>query len=779
MRLLSVVAGVAATVSLSGALVSASSGLPASEERFDEDLLLRPLADGGVHAAFHFDIDSGAADHSSSSEGGDDDDGGPSWLAGGATESHFRLLPRSLIQIARAANTREFKLSIGAGSWRYSAWGEPTLDLLGAAGPAHAAASAGRHAATSKLWGRHHGARARDGATSSQAHPKLLGDDAVGNGAELWASFVPPPGSVLAQGEGPNAHDHARLSWRKLTSALAGLFCASLDTTLSPRVALKPSDPNLFSSSSARSPTQGNESLLLHAFAPSESICTENLTPFLKLLPCRSASAGLAQLLSPHALFSSAYHSLSVHVIKIDLADGAERWKVQLRVQAVYTAAKARLKGREAEELVLQPLFSRNITQACPLAASSNVYIPRPPRRSDSQPVDDDDDDEAEVPDEDVFLLDADASQSYEQPSWPVLHTIEPDSPRRRRSSLPHKRRSWRASPHTSSFSDIALRGLALAYDLSDPVPSESPALEIYRTHTSAHPTRGTFTLTLTNYHQSEPVRARYYDELPWWMQAWMHTLRVVKVEDVTDGSQGCNAAAVAAGVSACTASAVPESAGSNGRRSRSSSSASSRKEEGDDIVRFVDDFLCPPILAVHYAPSSGRDLSPDAQPGSGRPSLLELDVRVPASSRVKMQMEYDLAFLRYTEHPPGPQKGWGVPPGLLLVLGSGTEGAGQSSSAEDQQDSSRWCPVDVPRPRPGQQQRSAPPQSLPPLPHPIKVGSRGVQRRVYTEAALIELAVPDFSMIYNLILFTSTEIALFFGSMFNLLVRRFGDVAV
>src|SRR5436190_17182584 len=50
------------------------------------------------------------------------------------------------------------------------------------------------------------------------------------------------------------------------------------------------------------------------------------------------------------------------------------------------------------------------------------------------------------------------------------------------------------------------------------------------------------------------------------------------------------------------------------------------------------------------------------------------------------------------------------------------------------------------------------------------------------TPSLLLSLPTPDFSMPYNVIILSSTVIALAFGSIFNLLVRRFvalepGDV--
>lgn len=44
----------------------------------------------------------------------------------------------------------------------------------------------------------------------------------------------------------------------------------------------------------------------------------------------------------------------------------------------------------------------------------------------------------------------------------------------------------------------------------------------------------------------------------------------------------------------------------------------------------------------------------------------------------------------------------------------------------------------------------------------------------VRTTSLLLSLPTPDFSMPYNVIILTSTVMALAFGSIFNLLVRRF-----
>jgi GPI-anchor transamidase subunit T len=63
-----------------------------------------------------------------------------------------------------------------------------------------------------------------------------------------------------------------------------------------------------------------------------------------------------------------------------------------------------------------------------------------------------------------------------------------------------------------------------------------------------------------------------------------------------------------------------------------------------------------------------------------------------------------------------------------------------------------------------------------------ITVLDQGIVLR--TTSLLLSLPTPDFSMPYNVIILSSTVFALAFGSVFNLLVRRFvalepGDVVV
>jgi phosphatidylinositol glycan class T len=98
--------------------------------------------------------------------------------------------------------------------------------------------------------------------------------------------------------------------WLILTNALSGLFCASLnfiDSTRTIRPVMS------FLPAGAHSNSTLPNLHLLHGTLPREVVCTENLTPFLKLLPCKG-KAGISSLLDGHKLFDASWQSMSIDV---------------------------------------------------------------------------------------------------------------------------------------------------------------------------------------------------------------------------------------------------------------------------------------------------------------------------------------------------------------------------------------------------------------------------------------------------------------------------------
>lgn len=115
-------------------------------------------------------------------------------------------------------------------------------------------------------------------------------------------------------------------------------------------------------------------------------------------------------------------------------------------------------------------------------------------------------------------------------------------------------------------------------------------------------------------------------------------------------------------------------------------------------------------IQDIYYRPALDRE----------RGTQLEVKLRIPPKSTVFLTYDFEKSILRYTEYPPDANRGFDVP-GAVITIPNGDK----SSS------------------------------------------------NLRTTALLLNLPTPDFSMPYNVIIFTSTAIALAFGGMFNLLVRR------
>jgi len=122
-------------------------------------------------------------------------------------------------------------------------------------------------------------------------------------------------------------------------------------------------------------------------------------------------------------------------------------------------------------------------------------------------------------------------------------------------------------------------------------------------------------------------------------------------------------------------------------------------------------------IQEVYYRPAVDR----------ARGTQLELRMRVPPSSTVFLTYDFEKSILRYTEYPPDANRGFDVAAAVITILNRNIT------------DSSRFAAYTL-----------------------------------RTTSLLCSLPTPDFSMPYNVIIFTSTAIALAFGGMFNILVRRF-----
>lgn len=178
----------------------------------------------------------------------------------------------------------------------------------------------------------------------------------VPSNAHLWAWFT--------------SNVNASENWAKLTRHLSGQFCASINlidrtVTLAPKLSHRP----FLTSSRVQNP-QGYLAAL-----PQEAICTENLTPWIKLLPCRSKS-GLAMLLQATKIFNSRFFSMSLDFKYScsDISKCPETTGIEL-IQSIVIVFNPPFLIDGKYSWSLNSLFGSTIQAQCSLSGESHVYL--------------------------------------------------------------------------------------------------------------------------------------------------------------------------------------------------------------------------------------------------------------------------------------------------------------------------------------------------------------------------------------------------------------------
>ncbi|KAL6208956.1 hypothetical protein ACLB2K_019899 [Fragaria x ananassa] len=226
---------------------------------------------------------------------------------------HHHLFPKAVSQLVQKFHVKEMELSFTQGRWNYDQWG------------------------------------GFDPISSNNAKPP---------GVELWAVFDVP-------------HEQVDDSWKNLTHALSGLFCASINF--------------LESSTTYSAPDWGyrpDSGSLRYGSLPREAVCTENLTPWLKLLHCRD-KAGLSTLMDRPSIYKGFYHSQRLHLTssKFEPEGGGSGIVLEQTLTVVLQPSSQRTVRSYSHETNLQPswsltsIFGRKVSGRCVLAKSSNVYL--------------------------------------------------------------------------------------------------------------------------------------------------------------------------------------------------------------------------------------------------------------------------------------------------------------------------------------------------------------------------------------------------------------------
>jgi phosphatidylinositol glycan class T len=506
-------------------------------------------------------------------------------------KQNFRLFPRSLGQILQHTHAKELHLRFTVGGWDDEKWGP-------------------------RPW-----QGAREG----------------GTGVELWAW-------VEAESD-----QEANKRWFALTNALSGLFCASLNFIDSTRT-IRP--VHIFEPEGTHPPNSLPNLHLLHGVLPHEVVCTENLTPFIKLLPCKG-NAGISSLLDGHKLFDASYQAMSIDVRPVcdqencfvqieqtvDMVLDIERSKrprdnpiprplqmdqIECDDTKPYSSGDSCFPKVKASDPAwkLEEIFGRPIKGSCPLTddvppESTTVCLRVPPERI-------------------VKVIGATARRiSFEEGN---LRCYEPDEQ-----------------------ADFSLDLREQEIRIKTPLPTNQ--LRAHRSITGYGQEHGGMHTVFYNPSTTDSLEVLYLESLPWYLKPYLHTLQ---------------------------ASTSPPS------------NISTIKE-------------------IFYRPALDRH----------RGTHLEVNLIIPPASTLSLTYDFDKAFLRYTEYPPDANRGFDVAAAVVRLLP-------QTSHESLDTDSRR----------------------------------RGIYLR--TTSLLLPLPTPDFSMPYNVIILTSTVMALGFGSIFNIITRRF-----
>ncbi|KWU43951.1 Gpi16 subunit, GPI transamidase component [Rhodotorula sp. JG-1b] len=139
-----------------------------------------------------------------------------------------------------------------------------------------------------------------------------------------------------------------------------------------------------------------------------------------------------------------------------------------------------------------------------------------------------------------------------------------------------------------------------------------------------------------------------------------------------------------------------------------------------------ADNLSTDAVLALDYTPAIARE----------RPTTLQAIVRIPPRATAHLTLAYEAASLWYTEYPADSNRGFSIPGATVLLL---------------------------PPPRPAGDENST----------DSSLRARQPILQLHTPTTLLSMPTPDFSMPYNVIILSSTVIALYFGSVVNGLLRR------
>ncbi|KAI9223630.1 GPI transamidase component PIG-T [Blastocladiella britannica] len=510
----------------------------------------------------------------------------------------YSLFPRTLGQILDAFDVEALELSLTQGRWHAARWGVPDRDYAMPPG------------ADLKAW-------LRSGSSSSSSS-----DDVEKDSAETADR------------------------WLALTNALSGLVCGSINylgTDLYARPALT------FADREVTRPFVDTH--FRHGALAREAVCTENLAPWTRLLPCGS-QRGLARILNGYKLFDANYNSIQTRVRTVCRDGDSGRCAQELMQSLVVVADPMRSDG--IPDWTLGALFERSIDSVCGATTEPTLVSITLPSTSVVG--------EYQLTSDPTRVVDA--SDGRRVAVYDVRGPVDIGIQYRRS-----------AEEVNGSAAFKAFRNLSSTHSSSQHLP-----LSVTRAILGTDQDRGVLDVHLTNHHATAAIPVVYYDVLPWFLRVYMHTLRI-----------------------------------------------QCRSANGDEAWVHVR----PDPWYVQYAIDGVR------------PTVVEAAWTVPAGGQCNVRLDFDKAFVHFTQHRPDASRGFEIG-AAIVTIPARLEGAKLAILR-------------------------------PPVHSDAAQGDQeeGETIRLVTDVLQVQLPIPDFSMPYNVITFTSTVLAFFFGTMFAMTVKR------
>lgn len=474
----------------------------------------------------------------------------------------------------------------------------------------------------------------------SEVNGKLVSNGSLsgGTGVELWAEIE------------ADSKEEAFANWIQLANSLSGMFCASFNfidssITTTPEKLFN-SEVDLESQVALKGRIYRFRSAL-----PREPICTENLTPFLRLLPTKGKQ-GISSLLSGNKMFNAEWSSMSID-ITTDCESGDIHHCQQTMKQSINLILNIpKVLAKNKNPL---PVPTPGSELRCDTSKIHDIYncFPLPPSN------------EYEFSLFDLFGKGISGGSLIASKPTSVCLDVDLENWEVAMISLAPIKENYQGSKLCFNLDTNANYNINFkTKDGSLVNPVEQPPFYASRSLSGYSQDSGGFRLDLFN-PLEEYQNIVIFETLPWYVKLYLHSMTLTITND-----------------------------------------------NGESKVLGVHDAeLSSYIREIIYNPAVDRVA----------PTHLELLIAVPPKTKLKFSFKFDKAMLLYSEYPPDANHGFEIEPTVFASINDDNK----------------------------------------------------IQYIMRTTTSLLTLPTPDFSMPYNVIIMTLTVMSLFFGSIFNLMVKK------